>query len=101
MHIFKKGRSRLILFTAHVRTPEPRLTSVGMFLKAAVSPIPSWPLLSNPQHLMPPPVMSAHVCEPPAGRVCEHARALCYRLYTPNPLSPGACTELYALVFPL
>ena len=38
--------------------------STGLVLKA-VSPVPSWPLLFAPQHLMPPPVMSAHECKPP------------------------------------
>ena len=41
------------------------LTSTGVEL-SAVEPLPNWPEGLYPQHLTPPPVVSAQVCHPPA-----------------------------------
>ena len=42
------------------------LTSTGVVLEI-VEPLPSWPYSLSPQHLTPPPVVSAQVCKvPPA-----------------------------------
>jgi hypothetical protein len=43
--------------------------STGTLLSAVV-PLPSWPRLFLPQHVMPPPASSAHVWKPPA-EICS------------------------------
>ena len=51
-------------------SPSPRFTVTGL-LASCVLPMPSWPLLFEPQHLTPPPEMSKQVCWNPRARAVE------------------------------
>jgi hypothetical protein len=57
---------------SHCHTPSPRWVAVGLRV-SLVLPIPSWPLLFEPQHITVPSFNTVHVWNPPAERLVAMA----------------------------
>jgi hypothetical protein len=70
--------------------------------RSIVVPSPSWPPNAfHPQHLTPPPSVSAHVCAPPAATARAPANTsvvvgVLRLVLEPSPISPYSCPSAYA-----